>query len=74
MLLKFFSTVSHGLSTGAEVGIAVSVILVLLLILGLVVYWRRLKRRGPMYYNDIFVNRADNFEDDEPLFDSHLVL
>eukprot|EP00794_Sanderia_malayensis_P012926 gene12926-14258_t len=71
------NSASHGLSTGGKVAIVVSVILVCLLTLGLIAYWRKLKRRGsPMYYNDIFVNRnsRSDLDDDEPLFESHLVL
>ena len=69
---NFFQFVdkSHGLSTGATVGLISSMILLLLLAVGLFAYWRRLKKRSPAYYNDITVNRYD----DEPLVDDHLVL
>jgi len=58
------------LSTGAKVALVTSVLLLATLILGIFVYWRRLKNRRPAYYNDINVNR----EDEDPFFDSHLTL
>ena len=56
--------------------IGTSAILVIVLILGLFLYWRKLMKRRPAYYNDILTNRdsMQGFDDEEPLFDSHLVL